>query len=63
MSLSYTLSTIFEIAVGGFIIWGLFNEGKLAAFEKKLFAKIKSYFSKPRVSLVSVKAERRRHCA
>lgn len=63
MSLSYTLSTIFEIAVGGFIIWGLFNEGKLVSFEKKLFAKIKSYFSKPAVNVVRGRAERTRHCA
>ncbi len=63
MSLSYTLSTIIEIAVGGFIIWGFFNEGKIAAFEQKLFKKIKARFARPKVSVVRVEAKSTRHCA
>lgn len=63
MSLSYTLSTIIEIAVGGFIIWGFFNEGKIAAFEQKIFSKIKARLAKPRVTVVRVEAEHTRHCA
>lgn len=63
MSLFYTLSTILEIAVGGFIIWGLFNEGKLVAFEQKLLKRIKARFFKPNATVVSVVKRGSRHCA
>ena len=63
MSLFFTLSTIAEVLVGGFIIWGLFNEGKIADFEQNLFNRIKARFSKPQASVVRVKAQRSRHCA
>lgn len=63
MSLLYTLSTIIEIAVGGFIIWGLFNEGKIADFEQKGFKKVKARLSKQQSSVVSIKTSGSRHCA
>lgn len=36
-----TLRTLLEIAVAAFIIWGLFNEKTLVAFEEKLFSRIR----------------------
>ncbi len=44
MNITFIISTIFEIALGSFIIWGIFNEQKLVAFEERMFLKIKSYF-------------------
>ncbi|MBE6762157.1 MAG: hypothetical protein E7551_07705 [Ruminococcaceae bacterium] len=40
MSVSYTLLTILEVALGIFFIWGFWNEEKLADLEDKLFAKM-----------------------
>lgn len=40
MSVSFTLLTIFEVALGIFFIWGFWNEEKLVEFEDKLFAKL-----------------------
>jgi hypothetical protein len=31
------LQTILEVGVAAFLIWGLFNEDKFIAFEKKYF--------------------------
>lgn len=40
MSVSYTLLTILEVALGIFFIWGFWNEEKLADLEDKLFVKM-----------------------
>ena len=40
MSISFSLLTIFEVALGIFFIWGFWNEEKLADFEDKIFAKM-----------------------
>lgn len=40
MSVSFTLATIFEVALGVFFIWGFWNEEKLADLEDKLFEKM-----------------------
>ncbi len=37
----FFIITMLEFGVAGFIIWGLFNEDKLVAFEDRIFAKIK----------------------
>ena len=37
----YVIQSIIELAAGGFIIWGLFNEKKLIQFENKFFNKIR----------------------
>lgn len=34
------LATVFEILIGGFVIWGLFNEDKFIRFEDKLKSKL-----------------------
>ena len=34
----YIIQTIFEVAVVGFIVWGVFNEQKLVDFEEKVKA-------------------------
>lgn len=41
MNIGFVISTLFEIALGSFIIWGYFNEQKLVAFEDKLFLKLR----------------------
>ncbi len=41
MEFRFIISTIFEIAFGGFIIWGIFNEKKLVAFEEHIMKKLK----------------------
>ncbi len=40
MTLSNILLTVLEFSVGGFIIWGFWNEEKLIKFEDKIFAKL-----------------------
>ena len=40
MSVSFSLLTIFEVALGIFFIWGFWNEDKVADFEDKIFAKM-----------------------
>lgn len=40
MSVSFTLLTILEVALGIFFIWGFWNEEKLVELEDKLFAKM-----------------------
>lgn len=42
----YIIQSIIELAAGGFIIWGLFNENKLIKFENKLFKKIREVIPK-----------------
>ncbi|MBP3692316.1 MAG: hypothetical protein J6I80_03620 [Clostridia bacterium] len=46
MTLFNVLLTIAEFAVGGFIIWGLFNEEKLVRFERRLAARIARRFGR-----------------
>ncbi len=41
MSSIMIFQTIMECAAVGFIIWGLFNEEKLASAEKRLLARIR----------------------
>lgn len=41
MSVSFILSTIFEILLVIGVFWGAFNEDKLIAFEKRILATIK----------------------
>ena len=41
MGLKYTIQTICEIIVIGFIILGFFNEDRIVAFENRLFANIR----------------------
>ena len=41
MSLSFALSSIFEILLVAAVFWGIFHEDKLIAFEKRLIAVIK----------------------
>jgi hypothetical protein len=43
METRFVLQTIFEIAVAGFIIYGLFFEEKFAETERKVFSAIKRY--------------------
>ena len=40
MSLSAILITIAEFAVGGFIIWGFWNEEKVIKFEDRLLRRL-----------------------
>jgi len=40
MTISFSLVTLLEVALGIFFIWGFWNEEKLADFEDKIFAKI-----------------------
>lgn len=40
MSITFSLLTILEVALGIFFIWGFWNEEKLVEFEDKIFAKI-----------------------
>ena len=39
----FILQTVFEFAVAGFIIWGLFNEKKLIKFEDRVIDFIKRH--------------------
>ena len=41
MGISFTIQTIIETVVVGLLIWGLFNDDRVAAFEKRLFANIR----------------------
>ena len=41
MTLAYSLRTIFEILMVIALLWGIFNEGKLIAFEKRIISAIR----------------------
>lgn len=61
MNTAFALQSTIEIILSVGFIWGVFNEGKLAKLEKKLFAKIKGISSKKnatptRLSVVTKKA-------
>ncbi len=40
MSLVFVLSTLVEVALGLFIIWGFWNEEKVVKFEDKILARL-----------------------
>lgn len=41
MTFSFVLTTVFEIMLFAAVIWGIFNEDKLVAFEKHILCLIK----------------------
>ncbi|MGI6269795.1 MAG: hypothetical protein ACOYKJ_04580 [Candidatus Howiella sp.] len=41
MSGNFIFASVFEIIVAAFIIWGVFHEESLAAWEDRLFTRIK----------------------
>ena len=41
MGVSYTIQTIIEAIAVGLVIFGLFNEDKVLAFENRLFSNIR----------------------
>ena len=41
MSFSYLIQSIFETVAVAFVIWGLFHEDKMVAFENRIFSNIK----------------------
>ncbi len=41
MSLAYLIQSIFETVAVAFVIWGLFHEDKMVAFENRIFSNIK----------------------
>ncbi len=41
MTLSMILATLFEIILFAAVVWGIFNEDKLVAFERGIFYAIK----------------------
>lgn len=43
-----TIKTLLEIAVAAFIIWGIFNEKRLVAFERKIL----SHFRRKRLRVI-----------
>ena len=49
MTDSMIIATLVECAVGGFIIWGLFNEDKLVDFEDRLVRYVKESVHKRQV--------------
>ena len=46
MGTGFAITTVLEIVVAAFIIWGLFKEEKLALLEEKLFLNVKKAFRK-----------------
>ena len=58
MSTLHIFQTIFEILAVGFVIWGIFNEKRLVAFEKRLKASIQ----RKKLRLVQ-RESLNRHCA
>ena len=44
MSSAHITQSTIEIIIAAFFIWGLFNEEKLAKWERKLFKNLKSNF-------------------
>jgi hypothetical protein len=41
MTFADIIRTFFEIGVAAFIIWGLFNEERLVAFEEKVLSRLR----------------------
>lgn len=46
MTFTNVLLTIAEFAVGGFIIWGFFNEEKFVRFESRIAARLQRAFKR-----------------
>lgn len=59
MSLGMFLTTLLECAAVGFIIWGIFNEQKLVAFEDK----IRAAFRRRSFKVVGGNKTTHKHCA
>ncbi len=59
MTNSMFLQTMCEAIAIGFVVWGLFNEGKLVAFEKRL----KCYFNRRRLKIRNSENKFSKHCA
>lgn len=63
MNLAFTLQTVFEVFLFAAVVWGIFNEGKLVAFERRLLSNIR----RRRLKLVSgtdcrIREEKARAC-
>lgn len=48
MTLSMVLSTVFEIFLFAVLVWGIFNEERLVAFERRIF----SHFRRRKLKIV-----------
>lgn len=46
MTSPQTIQTVFEFIIATALIWGLFNERRIAIWERKTFRKIKRRFIK-----------------
>ncbi len=54
MTIIDILNTVFEFALVGAVVWGIFNEHRLVAFERK----IKAYFRRRNLRVVKKGNER-----
>ncbi|HHW45339.1 MAG TPA: hypothetical protein GXX17_00320 [Clostridiales bacterium] len=52
MSTSFIFTTVIEILVGAFIIWGVLHEDVLIDMEDRLFLKIRNCFKKQNLNCV-----------
>lgn len=59
MNTSMFLQTMCEAIAVGFVVWGLFNESKLVAFEKR----IKCYFNRHRLRIKNSNNSFSKYCA
>lgn len=59
MGTSMFLQTVCEAIAVGFVVWGLFNESKLVAFEKR----IKCYFNRRRLKIKNSNNKFSKYCA
>jgi len=59
MSTLHIFQTIFEILAVGFVIWGILNEQRLVAFEKR----IKAAIQRKKLRLIKENEALNRHCA
>lgn len=55
MNLSMLLRTLFEIAMFAAVLWGIFNEDRLVAFEKRIIC----YIRRRRLRVVKPSGARR----
>lgn len=66
MNINFIISTVFEFSMGGFIIWGIFNEQKLVDFEDRFCRKVKEQIKKrkksPRAKVIRFD-DNTKHCA
>lgn len=55
----YIIQTVFEFAVVGFIVWGVFNEQKLVDFEEK----VKAHRRRRKLRVIECSGENpKKHC-